>query len=99
MGSDNERLEDLVEHCQCLKKLSITVSCPMKKERLIKKLFPRNSNSKYFNSNGRLLYPTNDKVYTYSNLTYLSIELGRTHELFILLHRLPNLEILKVRSF
>ena len=51
-----------------------------------------NSNSEYFSATGEFVYPTNDKVYTYPYLTYLSIEIGTFHELFIILQRLPNLK-------
>jgi hypothetical protein len=47
----NNRLseDDRVELRQCLKKLYITVNCPMKEEKLIKEFFPRNSKAKCFN--------------------------------------------------
>jgi hypothetical protein len=97
LGSNVELLEeDLVELRRCLKELSITVSCSMHEDKLIQELFPRNSNSEYFSSTGQFFCPTNDKVYTYPYLTHLSIQLSKMHEVFILLHRLPNLEILKV---
>jgi hypothetical protein len=91
--------EDLAELRRYLKKLSITVSYSMREENLIRQLFPRNSNSEYFSSKGRFFCPINDKVYAYPHLTHLSIGLAAVHSLFILLHRLPNLEILKVSSF
>jgi len=97
LGLNSELSEDdRVELRQCLKKLYITVDCRIKKEKLIKELFPKNSNAEYFSSTGCFIYPVNDQVYSFAQLTHLSIGLPTIRDVFMLLHRLPNLQDLRV---